>query len=94
MGQMTAACVVLGALKAIGKIDFPDMTKSIPRKIFPLPLLYLLNLIFGLKSTKVIINFIKLIIRLTDQFHDNSLESFTSNVHSSAAFFNSADNGP
>jgi len=52
MGQMTAACVVLGALKALGKIDFPDCNKSIPRKIFPLPLLYLLNLIFGLKSTK------------------------------------------
>ena len=53
MGQMTAACVVLGALKVLGKIDFPDLNKDTPRKIFPLPLLYLLNLVFGLKSTKV-----------------------------------------
>ena len=43
----------LGFLKFLGKIDFPPLSRDIPKQIFPLPILYLCNMIFGLKSTKV-----------------------------------------
>jgi solute carrier family 35 protein len=55
VGQMCAAISVLGFLKLIGKIEFPDFSMDVPRKIFPLPILYLCNMIFGLKSTQVTI---------------------------------------
>lgn len=89
MGQMTAACVVLGALKALGKIDFPDLNKDTPRKIFPLPLLYLLNLVFGLKSTKVFQ------IRLKPKIYNQSTkEPLTANVHRVAAVLHSTHHDP
>lgn len=53
VGQMIAAIVILGLLKLCGRIEFPALTADIPKRIFPLPILYLCNMIFGLKSTKV-----------------------------------------
>ena len=53
MGQMIAALLILGTLKAIGKVDFPDFSKDIPKRVFPLPILYLCNMVSGLMSTQV-----------------------------------------
>ena len=39
-------------MKVLGKIDFPEFDRSIPARVFPLPLLYLLNMITGLMSTR------------------------------------------
>ena len=53
MGQMIAALLILGTLKAIGKVDFPDFSIDIPKRVFPLPILYLCNMVSGLMSTQV-----------------------------------------
>nr|CAB3266240.1 UDP-N-acetylglucosamine/UDP-glucose/GDP-mannose transporter [Phallusia mammillata] len=52
VGQMVAAVIIMQILKVGGFVSFPDMSSTIPRKIFPLPLLYLGNLVFGLGGTK------------------------------------------
>lgn len=52
IGQMLATIVVLRTLKMWGVISFPDLDLSIPRKMFPLPLLYVGNQISGLFGTQ------------------------------------------
>ncbi|XP_002741002.2 solute carrier family 35 member D2-like protein [Saccoglossus kowalevskii] len=52
IGQMLATIVVLAAAKEFKIVSFPDCTREIPDKIWPLPLIYMGNLVFGLGSTK------------------------------------------
>jgi len=52
LGQMTAAIFILFSCKKLNIVDFPDFDIGVVKKIFPLPLLYLGNLVFGLSSTK------------------------------------------
>lgn len=52
IGQMGVTIMILyvGKLKRI--ISFPDFDREIPKKMFPLPLLYIANHLTGLSSTK------------------------------------------
>lgn len=52
IGQMLATIIVLRLGKMLGIITFPDISLDIPRKMFPLPLLYVGNQISGLFGTQ------------------------------------------
>eukprot|EP00058_Branchiostoma_floridae_P015940 XP_002601428.1 hypothetical protein BRAFLDRAFT_224364 [Branchiostoma floridae] len=52
LGQMVATIFVMYSAKKLSIVKFPDWNRDIPRKAFPLPLIYIGNLIFGLGSTK------------------------------------------
>ncbi|KAL3077236.1 hypothetical protein niasHS_013225 [Heterodera schachtii] len=49
---MVTTVVVLLLLRQLRLISFPRLDSSIPRKIFPLPILYAVNLISGLGGTQ------------------------------------------
>ncbi|XP_057654964.1 UDP-sugar transporter UST74c isoform X1 [Diorhabda carinulata] len=52
IGQMVATIVVLLVAKKLRIVNFPNLEFSILGKIFPLPLIYLGNMFFGLGGTK------------------------------------------
>ncbi|PSN48088.1 UDP-sugar transporter UST74c [Blattella germanica] len=52
LGQMAATVVILFSCKKFGLVDFPRLDSSVFRKIWPLPLIYIGNLVFGLGGTK------------------------------------------
>ncbi|XP_061873751.1 nucleotide sugar transporter SLC35D2 isoform X2 [Colius striatus] len=51
IGQMAATILILYVSKLNKIVHFPDFDKSIPMKLFPLPLIYVGNHISGLSST-------------------------------------------
>ncbi|KAM4639667.1 nucleotide sugar transporter SLC35D2 isoform 2-T3 [Amazona ochrocephala] len=51
IGQMAATILILYVSKINKVVHFPDFDKSIPLKLFPLPLIYVGNHISGLSST-------------------------------------------
>ncbi|XP_072023226.1 nucleotide sugar transporter SLC35D2-like [Amphiura filiformis] len=52
VGQMVATVVILGIAKELGIISYPDLSRQIPKKIWPLPVIYIGNMVFGLGSTQ------------------------------------------
>jgi len=52
LGQMTATLIVLSLGKWLKIITFPNLSKDVLRKIWPLPLFYIGNMLFGLGGTK------------------------------------------
>lgn len=54
IGQMTASILVLYMCKQFRFITFPNIGREIPRKIFPLPLIFLGNMMFGLGGTQAL----------------------------------------
>lgn len=52
IGQMTATILVLLIAKQLRIVTFPNLDLSTCGKIFPLPLIYIGNMIFGLGGTK------------------------------------------
>lgn len=54
LGQMIASIVVLYTGKRLKIVSFPSYSNDLVRKIFPLPLFYLGNMIFGLGGTKAL----------------------------------------
>ncbi|VDO63028.1 unnamed protein product [Haemonchus placei] len=53
-GQMIATVIVLFLARMLKIVSFPAFDYSIPRKIMPLPLLFVVNLVSGLGGTKLI----------------------------------------
>lgn len=54
IGQMIASIVVLYSGKKVRLVSFPDLGRDTPRKLFPLPLIYLGNMMFGLGGTQAL----------------------------------------
>lgn len=54
IGQMAASILVLGLGKQMRIIAFPDLDRDTGRKLFPLPLIYLGNMMFGLGGTQAL----------------------------------------
>lgn len=54
LGQLVAGIIVLYIGKKLRFISFPDFTSDTPHKLFPLPLIYLGNMMFGLGGTQAL----------------------------------------
>lgn len=54
LGQLAASIAVLFLGKHFNIVKFPDFSRDIPRRIFPLPLIYLGNMMFGLGGTQAL----------------------------------------
>merc|ERR1719500_2082366 len=52
IGQMIATVMILNVGRLLRIIQFPDLTSDTFRKIWPLPLMYLGNMVFGLGGTQ------------------------------------------
>ncbi len=54
LGQMAATILVLAGAKRVGVVNFPDCSAQTVRKIWPLPLFYMGNMLFGLGGTSAL----------------------------------------
>ncbi|XP_031618148.1 uncharacterized protein LOC116337610 [Contarinia nasturtii] len=54
IGQMVAGIVILALGKQCGIITYADFSSDIPGKLFPLPLMYFGNMMFGLGGTQAL----------------------------------------
>lgn len=54
LGQMLAGIIVLFTCRKLKLVSFQNLTRDTPKKIFPLPLIYLGNMMFGLGGTQAL----------------------------------------
>mgnify|MGYP003885141653 FL=1 len=54
LSQMVFTCVVLFIAKSVGLVDIPPLSWDVCRKVNPLPLIFMANLVSGLGGTKAI----------------------------------------
>ncbi|TDG52971.1 hypothetical protein AWZ03_000514 [Drosophila navojoa] len=54
LGQLTASIIVLGVGKRLRLVTYPPLQRNTFAKIFPLPLIFGFNMIFGLGGTKAL----------------------------------------
>lgn len=54
LGQMLAGILVLFTCRKLKIVSFQNLTRDTPKKIFPLPLIYLGNMMFGLGGTQAL----------------------------------------
>ncbi|XP_003382951.1 PREDICTED: UDP-N-acetylglucosamine/UDP-glucose/GDP-mannose transporter-like [Amphimedon queenslandica] len=88
LGQIVAIIFVAQTAKMAGLVTFPDLSKDQVVKVFPLPIFYILNLIFGLGSTQklsipmftVLRRFTLIFVSLGQIYLLNKRESFGVNV--------------
>ncbi|XP_069127778.1 solute carrier family 35 member D2-like protein isoform X2 [Argopecten irradians] len=52
LGQMVTGCTVLLFARQTGMVQFPGPSLDVVKKIWPLPVIYIGNLVFGLGGTK------------------------------------------
>jgi len=52
LGQMVATILILFLAKSLNIVNYPSLSRSTAKKVFPLPFFYIGNLIFGLGGTK------------------------------------------
>ncbi|KPM09039.1 hypothetical protein QR98_0075680 [Sarcoptes scabiei] len=52
LGQVTATIIILNISRRLGVVKFPNYSREVNFKIFPLPLFFLGNLVSGLSSTQ------------------------------------------
>lgn len=52
LGQLIASIILLYAGKKVKLIDFPDITRGTFQMVFPLPVIFLGNMVFGLGGTQ------------------------------------------
>jgi len=54
IGQMVATIVVLEFCKATNIVSYPDLSVDVLKKVWPLPLMYMGNMVFGLGGTQAL----------------------------------------
>jgi len=84
LAQICATVLLLGAARLTGVVDFP-WNLSVPIQVFPLPLLYVANLVFGLGSTKRLTLPMFTVLRRFSILFTLMLEQYILNVQASFA---------
>lgn len=54
VGQLTATVIILFVARAVGIISFPNFSRDIPKKVFPLPFFHFGNMASGLGGTQAL----------------------------------------
>ncbi|XP_025109698.1 UDP-sugar transporter UST74c-like isoform X2 [Pomacea canaliculata] len=83
LGQMVTGIVVLFFAKQFGLIGFPNASFETFRKVWPLPLFYIANLVFGLGGTKKLSLPMFTVLRRFSIFLTMVAEYFILGVHAS-----------
>jgi solute carrier family 35 len=52
LAQCVATVVLIAGLKTGGVVNYPDFDASVAKKLFPLPIFFILNVLSGLGGTK------------------------------------------